>query len=117
MVRVKVERKGSGGPVVALEGRGHAGFAEKGRDVVCAAISVLFETLGEGLRRLGFSPKVSRRGDGGFYRVELSAEEASSREAQVAFELISVGIEGVAAAYPDHVRFEESSWEEVEGDG
>lgn len=114
---MRVERRGRGGPVVALEGRGHAGFAERGKDVVCAAVSVLFETLGEGLKRFGFSPRMRRSAEGGFYRVELSAEEASSREAQLAFELISVGLEGVAAAYPNHVRLEETFGEGVGGDG
>ena len=30
---------------LALEIRGHAGYAEKGKDIVCAAVSVLWGTL------------------------------------------------------------------------
>ncbi len=38
--------------LVGIESSGHSGFAEKGYDIVCAAVSVLMQSLVLGLREI-----------------------------------------------------------------
>lgn len=38
---------------ICLECAGHAGFASKGRDIICAAASILMESTAEALKKSG----------------------------------------------------------------
>ena len=46
MIKVNyTELDGPAGPTCRLEASGHAGYAPAGQDIVCAAVSVLAQTL------------------------------------------------------------------------
>ncbi len=59
MTRVTIEYDPHGN-ITAYSARGHSGFAESGRDIVCAAASVLLQTAVYGLTEVaGTDPEVT----------------------------------------------------------
>lgn len=80
--------------------RGHSGYAEPGKDIVCAGISALFETLGE-------HPSVCR-GHGCAKENEhvLLPRTGTEKEMMPMFDLIASGMRAIAEKYPDNVSFQ-----------
>lgn len=75
---------------------GHAGFAERGKDVVCAGVSALVCTLAENLRRAGGQAALSPG------RAELRWQEGT--EAEETVEAFGLGLGQLAVAYPECIR-------------
>lgn len=81
---------------VTIEITGHAGFAEKGQDIVCSAISILIQTLAAHLDNVAD-------------RYECTMNEgyayiyATGYEAKIAAETIMAGFYLLAENYPDYV--------------
>ena len=87
--------------------RGHSGYAEQGRDIVCAAVSALTQTCELGLSEVaGVEPIVARDDERGAYAVRLprDAGKAQLRRAQLLFRTMYIGLKSIEAAYPDFVR-------------
>lgn len=87
--------------------QGHAGMAEKGQDIVCAAVSVLAQTAVLGLtRHLRLEPKVERQ-DG--YLTCMFTEQDIIRMESVQAILITmaIGLKEIAEQFPKYVRIEE----------
>ena len=76
-----------------LEIDGHAGYAEKGEDIVCAAVSALACSLA------AYVSGIEERGDG---HMRFSAGKMSSR-ARGAFDCVYGGFAMLAHKYPAHV--------------
>jgi hypothetical protein len=87
--------------------KGHAGMAEKGRDIVCAAVSVLTQTAVLGLHRhLGLTPDVERKD--GYLTCMLTEREMIEMSAvQAILETMVIGLTDIAGQYPDYVRIKE----------
>lgn len=81
---------------------GHAGYAETGRDIVCAAVSALTQTLIAGIEgltddRIGYEIKPGK--------VNIVFENLS-KQAQLLVDSFFIGISEVITAYGDnYVRF------------
>lgn len=84
--------------------RGHAGFAEAGKDVVCSAISTLFFTLIHNLQNNCGKFKFDY-GTSGAY-IKLVKHDTDSVGA---FRTVCSGFELVAHEYPDNVKIKEAS--------
>jgi len=99
MIELDVLLRGEG-----LEGfrvRGHAGYAEAGRDIVCAAVSVLVYNFINSAERFADTPlEVRDRGD----ELLCRFPPALNSRAKLLFDSMLFGIEQVAEQYPDHVR-------------
>lgn len=82
---------------------GHAGYAEKGKDIVCSAVSALYQTLVESVAQMTSNPKNVKEYDDKqiFYISKITAIT------RILVNSFVIGIEGVANAYPDYVLFEE----------
>lgn len=80
---------------------GHAGYAKKGEDVVCAGISTLYFTLGNYLEKNcdHFSCIENRNGN-----AELLAY---GKEAVAALDVILTGFEMMQAEYPENIQVAE----------
>lgn len=91
-----------------LYAEGHAGYAEKGSDVVCAAASVLVSTLQIALRmQLGVGSDVYfDDAAGGMTRLECYPHADEIDKARTTFRVISCGLESIAYKYPNNVSFE-----------
>lgn len=81
---------------------GHAGYAEKGRDIVCAAVSMLTYNLQESINRL-------TEDSVGFCFAEnetvISIGDISVNT-QLLIDSFIIGLEMLAAGYPDNVRID-----------
>lgn len=85
------------GDMMFLRAEGHAEFAPKGQDIVCAAVSALMQTLAYSLD----SGTVTCADDWNLMVVQ--AKQGTDSLAK--FELVTDGLILLADAYPEHVRY------------
>ena len=91
--------------IVEVEVVEHSGYAKKGRDIVCAAISVLTQSALLGLGKhlnMQFEYKVSA----GFLYLNIQGQENDLTDAIL--ETMLLGLREVAQAYTKYVRIDES---------
>ena len=84
---------------------GHSGQAEAGRDIVCAAVSILGCTCVNALESVcGVVPLIEENDDGvlGFRLPETTPEE--NAKAQILMGALKQGLSDLADAYPQYVR-------------
>jgi len=104
MIRVTLHWKG--GLIAGFECKGHAGFAEAGQDIVCAAVSTLTTTCANALETVaGVKPTVTSRS--GSMRLSLPA--GAGPDAQVILKSMRQGLCDLKEAYPDHLQITERS--------
>lgn len=115
MTTVKIQKEpaalaGEGGNTCELRliVAGHAGFGEKGKDIVCAAESILVQSLACALTRLGPEQlqDVTVEGVAGSGCVGITAIPTPQgyERVQGMFESACVGFCLLAEHYPEHVR-------------
>ena len=84
---------------------GHSGHAEAGRDIVCAAVSILGCTCVNSLESVcGIVPEITENEDGmlEFRLPELHPEE--NAKAQILMGALKQGLTDLADAYPRNVK-------------
>lgn len=94
MIRAQILETGG---LLTLIMTGHAGYDETGRDIVCAAASMLADALAGTMQIL--DPRTIRQADAGHMRVQSPAGDA----ARCLYFHTAVGLYQLAAAYPAHV--------------
>ncbi len=83
---------------------GHSGQSEAGRDIVCAAVSILGCTCVNALESVcGIIPEITENEDGalGFELPEMTPEE--NAKAQILMGALKQGLTDLAEAYPRNV--------------
>lgn len=85
------------GDMMFLRAEGHADFAPKGKDIVCAAVSALMQTLAYSLD----SGTVTCADD----RNLMVVQAKQGTDSLAKFELVTDGLILLADAYPEHVRY------------
>lgn len=96
--------------ILSFEITGHAGYAEAGEDIVCAAVSVLaIETVNSIDKMVSHQMAVQEADDEGGYlfaqiQPDLSAEQA--QVTQILLKHLYFSLEDVAHTYPDYVTIE-----------
>ena len=85
----------------AVKVDGHAGYAPIGYDIVCAAVSALTETLIASLEELTEN-RISVEEGKGF--VHLRFRDEPDHEAVVLMDAFQIGVDGIAALYPEYVQ-------------
>jgi uncharacterized protein YsxB (DUF464 family) len=90
-----------------LEVTGHAGQNEKGKDIVCSAISALFYTLGQTLidsaEMLEEAPIVKNEEGNGY--ICCSPKEEYEGNVATIYRTILIGMQMVAEEYKNFVKF------------
>ncbi|QIA27966.1 ribosomal-processing cysteine protease Prp [Thermaerobacter sp. PB12/4term] len=110
MIRAVFFRDGQGA-ITRFEITGHAGFADRGDDIVCAAVSALGQAAILGLEEvLHLVPEVELDEEGRLV-CQLPADVPADlhRAAQAILETARVGIQAIASDYDEYVRVEERS--------
>ncbi len=97
MIRIRYSESGG---QLRLRMEGHAGYAPNGQDTVCAAASMLGQTLALTVKELPGSR--SRKASG---RLEIACD--STPEARIMFRMARTGFAALAAGYSAWVRVEE----------
>lgn len=85
------------GDMMFLRAEGHAEFAPKGQDIVCATVSALMQTLAYSLD----SGTVTCADD----RNLMVVQAKQGTDSLAKFELVTDGLILLADAYPEHVRY------------
>ena len=111
MIRATVARTvwASGVTGYEVKAEGHAGAGKYGQDVVCAAVSVLLQTLAnevtEAARAGLLAVGVVAHGDG-WMKVEMTPTAQTQDMADAWVELVQDGIDALAESYPENVELE-----------
>lgn len=98
MIRASLSRQGG---AVEIQVTGHAGTAEAGRDLLCAAVSALCETLERGLARYDADSERTLA-DGSFRYRGRPGTEASAL-----IWTFGRGLQELAEQHPRHLRWTE----------
>ncbi len=105
MLRVELLRDGT--TVIGFRVRGHAGWDEWGKDVVCAGVSAashmalvgLVDVLGKG---------VDLEKGSGYMEVRVPAHAAALPEVKAILRAFELEIEAIRRSYPGNVEFVDS---------
>lgn len=91
------------GDEMILRAEGHAGYAEKGKDIVCAAVSVLMQTLACSVdaNNTGNTFEISDGKNGNRLTVQAPMSVLNRNK----FDLVVEGLIRLAENYPENVQF------------
>lgn len=79
---------------------GHAGYAPKGSDIVCAAVSTLYQTMVQTIQTRSYGEMKHIRSNDGFEHVRI---HDVAREGLGVITAFVIGCEAVSKAYPVYV--------------
>ena len=100
-------RKRSDGALLGYEVSGHAGYAEAGADIVCAAVSALTQSTLNGLKNVLKAPVMFEQDDeGAFLEANLTPEatEDQVERAQLLLVTLLEGLRAIQREYPRNLR-------------
>lgn len=109
MLRVDIFRTAKG-DVEGFAASGHAGYADEGSDIVCAAVSVLTQTAVFALsQHAGVTPAVKVDEETGFLSCRLpeQLDPVQAERAQIILESMVTGLVEVAREYGEYVELRE----------
>lgn len=86
-----------------ITAEGHAGYAEYGKDIVCAGVSALMQSLHPALLERGIRHQMHMIQEPNRMEVKADPECEQRYPCIVAFETVLAGLKEIAKAYPAHV--------------
>lgn len=95
------------GEITGFAAKGHAGYADAGEDIVCAAISALTQSTEYGLTEVIHAPVERRLNEKrANYEVELSdsATQSQRQQAQILLKTLEGALQSIASEYPRNIR-------------
>ena len=102
MIRVTLRTQGEW--ITGFDVKGHAGYAEAGQDIVCAAVSILTTTCANALETVaGVKPTV-KTSEG---RMRLTLPKDSGHDAQVILQTMRQGLRDLAEEYSRYILLNE----------
>ena len=109
MVSVLVERN-SGKTIKAFEVKGHSGYDEAGRDIVCAAVSAIAYTAAGALGELAGMPGCYTESPG-YMRIELpnDIDDIKMPVIDTIMNMSYIGFRQIEGSYPEHLKVVEKS--------
>lgn len=94
--------------ILSMELRGHAGFAELGKDPVCAGASVLAMTAAQCVRSMEQAGRLQKKAHilirGGRVLITAKPKEESFDEARLLFWAVETGLRLLSEAYPGYIQ-------------
>lgn len=96
-----------GGALRGIESRGHSGFAPKGGDVVCAAVSALLHALLLGLSDVAAVEGLECELDPKVPRIKAFWPRERAEDLSLLTETVALSLGAIAAENPGHVRITE----------
>jgi uncharacterized protein YsxB (DUF464 family) len=105
MIRVQLVKSGSS--IEGFQISGHAGYAQHGQDIVCAAASFLAITIVNSLElQLGAAGKVESREGYLSYRLPDALNEAQRQIAQIILRTLVTGFQNLQEEYPKYISIQ-----------
>ena len=95
--------------IKSIQATGHSGYAEQGGDIVCSAVSVLMETLANGLTEIVKAEvKVVVDEEIPHLMLELIEQDAEKfKYAQMLMKTTLLGLKGVEGEYGKYIKIKE----------
>lgn len=84
---------------------GHAGYAEAGKDIVCAGLSALMFTIPASLKARGIRYSLDLGATDGEARLKAYPDADERYACMIIFETIAEGLALIAEHYPDNVKY------------
>lgn len=83
-----------------IEVKGHANYAPVGQDIVCAAVSVLYQNMLESIEQLTHDVvhKTS------YQDIQEVRIKGNSKTTNILVDSFLIGVKDIATSYPDHVK-------------
>ena len=107
MIHARFE-KIDGGKAFVLNVDGHADYAEKGKDIICSAASIITYTLAQAVidaqNHGGLKKKPTIRMDEGNSAIVCKPGKGALTEIMYAYRFAEIGFALLAQSYPDYVR-------------
>ncbi len=107
MIRAVIDRASSG-DIIGFEVSGHSGYAEIGKDIVCAAVSAIVQTAVLGLVDVVGIEVVYHQRSG---KVRCSLPEGLSEDlrgkANIVLETMLCGLKSIQEGYGPYIKVEE----------
>ena len=98
MTKIKFYRDDNGN-FTGFECKGHAGYAESGEDIVCAAISILTINFVNSVESLTSSfPETNEDENRGYLKVTI--KDYDKDDVQLLFKSLSLGLNAIREDYP-----------------
>ena len=97
--------------IMSVECSDHTGFAESGKDIVCAGISCITQTAVLGIQNLsGVKHKLMIDEKKGYLKLELLDIDNQSKfhDAQVILKTMELGLKDLKIQYPRYIRLEDN---------
>ncbi len=105
MTSVEIVRDADG-KICEFRSRGHTGYAEAGRDIVCAGVSAILQAAVLGLEEyLKLRPKVEQ--EKGYFSCQVERDIFLNREIDAILETMVLGLRAIEREYPDYIKVEE----------
>ena len=102
MIRISIHQQGEA--ITGFECRGHAGYDRSGRDIVCAAVSVLATTCVNALEAVaGVKPRVQAASG----QMTVSVDPSAGHDAQVILLSFRQGMRDIAEEYAQYLQLNE----------
>ncbi|MBR3019034.1 MAG: ribosomal-processing cysteine protease Prp [Clostridia bacterium] len=102
MIRVTLHSRGE--MITGFEVTGHAGYAEAGNDIVCAAVSILTTTCANALESVAGVKPMVKANEG---HMLLALPSGSGHDAQVILRSMRQGFRDLAGEYPRYLLLKE----------
>lgn len=94
---------------------GHAGFATKGSDTVCAAVTALMATLPAAFEDAGITHAVTSDEEKGVLQIRAMPPPGGEGECMIMMNTVAAGLSRLAEAYPENVSMRTLTEREVKG--
>lgn len=85
--------------------KGHSGFAEEGKDIVCSAVSTATQMTLVGLKEV-LKLKVESIIEDGFLQVRLLDGDENNKDAQILLNTMFLTLQDIAKSYAKNVKME-----------
>jgi len=105
MIRIDFSEVADGN--VSLSITGHAGKAEKGQDIVCAAVSTLAQTFAAGIER-ELKAEITGSIAEGDFRIRAKVSQEVENELSVVCKVFKFGFQKIVKSYPEQVQLNQS---------
>lgn len=103
MVKITIDKDAEDN-IIGYNATGHSDYAERGQDIVCAAVSTLLQTALLGLTRLADSKATFRITDG---KMNVKLVEKPTHDSNLILECMKIGLIEIENAYRDCVQITE----------
>lgn len=97
-----------GDRINAVETKGHTGYARSGKDIVCAAVSVLVQTALLALDKVAGAVVQKQEKEGYLYYKITSSDTDTLHKSDIILKSIKVGLADICTQYPSYVKIEET---------